>query len=69
MLGLSVEHSRIVADSISGARKIDEQSYESAAVLSDRLERLKSLGKAFCGVEFSSTVAQIAEQESKLAIS
>ncbi len=69
MITFSIEHSKVVADSIAGARKIDDQTYESVAVLSDRLQRVKLLGKAFEGIELSPTVDQIAEQEAKLAIS
>jgi len=41
MLNGGLNHCRIVAESLGGQRAVDEYTFGSLAVLSDRLERLK----------------------------
>lgn len=52
-------HCRIVEESITGERAADEQTFASLAILSERLERLKKLGKQFSGVTFSPGVEKL----------
>ncbi len=46
-------HYQIIAGTLTGRRPIDEQTHTSLAVLTERLEFVKSHGGLFAGVEFS----------------
>ena len=56
---MDFSHSEIVQKSLNGERAVDEQTLNSVAVLSDRLERLKKMGDQFKGVTFSPNVKKI----------
>ena len=56
-------HCQIVKNSINGERAVDEQTFASLAVLSERLERLKKADQSFSAVKFSSTVKKLAKNE------
>ena len=65
---IGMDYLQIVRDSIAGERVIDEQTFASAAVLADRLERLKKLGAGFSGIEFSPEVAGLARRKNSIAV-
>ena len=46
-------HYQIVAATLAGDRPIDERTHNSLAILTERLESIKSHGGLFAGVEFS----------------
>ena len=52
-------HCRIVNESLSGERAVDEQTFASLAILSERLERLKRLGNIFSNIEFSPDIERL----------
>ena len=60
---MEFNHCKIVRDGISGQRQVDEKTFESLAVLGERLERLKKLDKMFESVEFSAAVEKLTKQE------
>jgi len=68
MIGTDSNHCRIVADSIAGERDVDEKTFASLAVLSERLERLKKHDEAFSGVEFSSTVKKLQSRKDTITV-
>ena len=53
MYAQKIDHCQVVMETLSSARKADELSFASLAVLEDRLERLKKLGSRFAGITFS----------------
>jgi len=61
-------HCQIVAGSLSGERRVDEQSLASLAILTERLERLKKLDNVFSGIEFSSAVKKLKKQRNAVAV-
>ncbi|MBC8217753.1 MAG: hypothetical protein H8E73_04755 [Planctomycetes bacterium] len=67
MIGTDSNHCRIVAESLAGARGVDEETLASLAILDDRLERLKKLDEAFSGVAFSRAVEQLRNRGSTIA--
>lgn len=69
MIEVDSNHCQTVKDSISGKRAIDEQTFASLTILSERLERLRKLDTIFEGVEFSPTLKKLKEQKSAVAIS
>ena len=52
-------HFQIVARSLNGEREIDEQTYSSLAVLTERLEHLKRSDKTFSRIAFSAGVKKL----------
>ncbi len=58
---------KILKQSLDGQRDIDEQTFASAQILSERLQRLKKLDKLFSGVEFSPAVSELLKQKKPLA--
>jgi len=59
MIGIDSDHYNVVAESLSGKREVDEHTFDSLAVLSERLERARGLDGAFAGIEFSPDVVQL----------
>jgi len=59
---------QIVEKSLCNERAVDEQTFTSLKVLSERLERLKGLDSAFSEVEFSPAVKQLKEKHNLLAV-
>ncbi len=68
MIGMDSNHCQVVRDGIVGERAIDEQTFASLAVLSERLERLKKLDKVFSDVAFSSAVEKLKSQNNKVLV-
>jgi len=61
-------HCQIVGRSLSGERTVDEQTFGSLAVLSERLEGLKEHDSVFSGIEFSSAVKNLISKHSAVAV-
>jgi hypothetical protein len=68
MIGTDLNHCQIVGKSLSGEREVDEQTFASVAILSERLERLKKLDKTFFSITFSSAVKRLKSQENAVAV-
>jgi hypothetical protein len=68
MIEAGSNHFQILRDSIVGKRAVDEQSFASLAILTERLERLKRLDKAFGNVAFSPAVKKLAGQKNAVAV-
>jgi hypothetical protein len=52
-------HVRIVGESLTGDRPVDEQTCASVAILAERLERLQHSSGLFAGVSFSPHVKKL----------
>jgi hypothetical protein len=59
MIEMDSDHYQVVAESLTGQRKVDDRTFESLAVLSERLESVRGLDEAFAGIEFSPDVVQL----------
>jgi hypothetical protein len=69
VIGTDSNHCQVVRDSMVDQRAVDEQTFASLAVLSERLERLRKLDKAFYGVvEFSPAVKKLKAQNNKVLV-
>ena len=66
MIGMD-RHCHIVSASLTGKRPVDEKTYASVAVLSERLERLRQ-SIAFAGVTFSPQVERLRQHAEALAV-
>jgi len=68
MIGMDSNHCQIVEKTLTGERAVDEQAFASLTILTERLERLKKLGKAFSNVTFSSAVKKLARQKNTVTV-
>jgi len=67
-MAVDSNHCRIVRDSIVGKRAVDEQTFASLTILTERLERLKKVDEIFGNVVFSSAVKKLKGQKNAVAI-
>ena len=63
MIEVNTNHCQIVEESLNGEKAVDEQTFASLAILTERLERLKKFDKVFSSVAFSSAVRKLREQK------
>ena len=68
MVRLDSNHWCTVKESISGTRTVDEQTFASLAVLTERLKWVKRLDKTFEGITFSPDVKKLARQKKAVAV-
>jgi len=61
-------HFGIVRSSVNGDRRVDEKTFASVAVLSERLEQLRALDEAFEGVSFSPAVEALRGRPNAVAV-
>ncbi|MHC4575547.1 MAG: hypothetical protein ACYS76_15730 [Planctomycetota bacterium] len=59
MIDMDANHCRIVGESLKGERAVDEQTFASVAILSERLERLRKMDQVFEEVRFSPAVKKL----------
>ena len=67
MFGTESNHFQVVKDALEGKRAADEETFASFTILSERLERIKKLDRAFNSIAFSSAVRKLTEQKSSVA--
>ena len=68
MAEVGSNHCQIVSESLAGKKAVDEQTFASLAVLTERLERLRRLGQAFSKVEFSPDVEKLKSLKDPLPV-
>ena len=61
-------HVKITQEALSGKRPSDEQLLESVAILSERLERIRSFGGKFAQIGFSSAALKLTVPHKAMAI-
>jgi len=69
MIEVDSSHFQIVQKSLAGQRPVDEQTFASLAILTERLERLKKLDSRFSSVAFSGAVKKLIDKKSVIAVS
>jgi hypothetical protein len=69
MTRMEFDSLKVVTESLEGKRNVDEDTFASVAILSDKLERLRKISKKYCAVEFSPYVKNIMAKEKVMAIS
>ncbi|HEG43777.1 MAG TPA: hypothetical protein ENH94_07005 [Phycisphaerales bacterium] len=62
-------HFKVVNESLSGQRAVDEDTFSSVAVLAERLERLKRTSNIFANITFSPQAEELACCEMVSALS
>ncbi len=68
MIGMDLNHCRIVQNSLTGEKAVDEQTFASLEILTERLERLKTLDRVFSAIEFSSAVDRLKTRRKAVAV-
>ncbi len=68
MIESDSKHYQIVEKSLAGDRAIDEKTFASLEVLSERLEHLKKVDRIFDGVTFSPQVMDIKARIREVAV-
>ncbi len=68
MIGMDSNHCRIVTESLAGKRKVDDQTFSSLAILSERLDRVKKLDYVFAGVSFSPEAQKLQKKIKAVAV-
>ena len=68
MIESNFNHCQIAQKSLTGERKVDEQTFASLAILTERLERLKKIDKIFGDIDFSPAVKKLARQKNAVAV-
>ena len=69
MIGTDSNHCKIVEKSLAGERAIDEQTFASLTILSERLERLKGMDRSFSSITFSPEVRELKAQKRAVSVS
>lgn len=69
MTEMALDYCQVVSESITGKRAVDEDTFVSLAVLTERLERLRKLAKMFENVKFSPHVKKLKSRENILPVS
>ena len=57
------DHFKIIEDSLSDSRPIDEETFSAVAVLAEQLEKLKKNSSVFADITFSPHVDELAAYE------
>jgi hypothetical protein len=65
---VDMNHCQILEKSLSGEREVNEETFASLAILTERLERVKKFGKHFSDVTFSSAVEKLAAERESIAV-
>ncbi len=68
MIEADSNHYQIVRDSLAGERAVDEHTFASLTILTERLERLKKLDKTFSNVTLSPAVKKLKGQKNAVAV-
>ncbi len=68
MIGTDSNHCRIVAESLTGTREVDERTFDSLAALGQKLEQIRQLGGIFSRVEFSPDAEKLLSHRTTLAV-
>jgi hypothetical protein len=68
MIRQSSDHYRIVHEALAGERPVDEETFNSLAVLSERLDQLKRTDKVFSGVVFSPHVEKLKGRKTAMTV-
>ena len=69
MIGSESSHCNLLRESIAGSRSVDEDTFASLAILTERLDRVRKSGGAFAGVAFSPQVKKMARKRHVAAVS
>lgn len=59
MIKADLNHCRIVQRTLTGERSMDDQTFASLAILTERLQQLKKRRETFANIDFSPAVKKL----------
>ena len=68
MIETDSKHCQIVGRSLADEKAVDEQTFASLAILSERLQHLKDVDKIFSSVTLSPEVRELKAQQRAVAV-
>jgi hypothetical protein len=68
MIEMDLNHCRIVEKGLTGERAVDEQTFASLEILTERLEQLKKLDGIFSSIEFSPAVEKLKARRDTVSV-
>ncbi|MHC4693764.1 MAG: hypothetical protein ACYS67_13560 [Planctomycetota bacterium] len=68
MIESNSKHYQIIEKSLAGDRAVDEQTFASLEILSERLEHLKNVDRIFDGITFSPQVMDLKARNREVAV-
>ena len=69
MIEMDLNHCQIVEKSLTGDREVDEGTFASLTILTERLERLKKVDEIYRGISFSPHVRELQAQKNTVGVS
>ena len=69
MIETDLNHCQIVEKSLTGDREVDEGTFASLTILTERLERLKNADEIYRGINFSPHVRELQAQKNTVGVS
>ena len=69
MIEMDLNHCQIVEKSLTGNREVDEGTFASLTILTERLERLKKVDEIYRGISFSPHVRELQAQKNTVGVS
>ena len=69
MIEMDLNHCQIVGKSLAGAREVDEGTFASLTILTERLERLKKVDEIYRGISISPHVEELQAQKDTVGVS
>jgi len=68
MTGMESDYCKVVAESLTGDRAVDELTFSSLSILTERLNRLKEIDPVFSKITLSSDAKKMARQKDAVAV-
>jgi hypothetical protein len=69
MIEMDLNHCQIVGKSLAGDREVDEGTFASLTILTERLERLKKVDEIYRGISISPHVEELQAHRNTVGVS
>jgi hypothetical protein len=69
MIETDLNHCKVVGESLAGDREVDEGTFASLRILTERLERLKKVDEVYRGISVSPHVRELQAQKNTIGVS
>ena len=68
MTSMESDYCKVVAESLNGERAVDELTFSSLSILTERLNRLKEIDPVFSKITLSSGAKKLARHKNAVAV-
>jgi len=69
MIEMDLNHCQIVGKSLTGEREVNEETFTSLTILTERLKRLKNIDGICRGISLSPHVRELQAQKNTVSVS